>query len=191
MIGFITHSINNNIINEKLYYNSIIQLISSKYNNNNYFIALQNTNKNNYLEKIINLLPPEFDNFADLYNKEKNLVILYNTEYNKLLYHKDFIINNNYIQIVCFKEIFIFINILFCDNYKKFLQYIYNILNKLSKKINVCNYKIIINGNFTNHINKKLNFIINNIYNKKQSDYKHIINYIKLNDLIYYGELLN
>ena len=199
MLSIITHTINNNIDNKKLYEKNIIDSICTYNDNNNYFIALQNPNRNIKLDDIINLIPPTFDNFADIYNKDHNLVILYNTKYNKLLFYEEIIINNDYIQLICFKDNIIFINILFDKKYTQCLKKIFEILDNLSKKIILNNYRLIITGNFTSNIYNKLNIIIEKLYNIKNKsknkydnifdNYNNIIDYIKFNEIFYYAKL--
>ena len=198
MFNVKTHTINNNIDDNKLYNKKIIDFLCM---DNNNIITLQNPNKNIKLDDIINLLSPTFDNFAEIFNKDHNLVILYNTNNNKLLFRDEIIINNNYIQLICFQENFIIINVLFNNKYNQSIYKIYKILYNLSKNIKLNNYRLIITGNFKSDIYNKFNIIINKLFNIKNicinkydniyDNHNNIINYIKLNDIIYYAQLKN
>ena len=197
MFNIITHTINNNIDDNKLYNKKIIDFLCI----DNNIITLQNPNKNIKLDDIINIVSPTFDNFAEIFNKDHNLVILYNTNNNKLLFRDEIIINNNYIQLICFQENFIIINVLFNNKYNQSILKIYEILNNISKNIKLNNYRLIITGNFKSNIYNKFNIIINKLYNIKNicinkydniyDNYNNIINYIKLNEIIYYAQLKN
>ena len=197
MFNIITHTINNNIDDNKLYNKKIIDFLCI----DNNIITLQNSNKNIKLDDIIKIVSPTFDNFAEIFNKDHNLVILYNTNNNKLLFRDEIIINNNYIQLICFQENFIIINVLFNNKYNQSILKIYEILNNISKNIKLNNYRLIITGNFKSNIYNKFNIIINKLYNIKNicinkydniyDNYNNIINYIKLNEIIYYAQLKN
>jgi hypothetical protein len=193
--GFNSRTLNNNtIIDINKYQKEIIDILIEKYNNNNsFFIILQNYNDNINLQTILNMLPDQFDNFAEIFNKNKNLVILFNTKYNKILFKEDLKIDSdNYIQFLCFFENIIIINILNNLNYTLCLIKIYKFITKISKKINLDNYRFIIVGNFTNTIYNKLKLILIkfiNISDDNISTYDNL--YDSLNNVISYEKIPN
>ena len=80
--------------------NNIVDIIINNKNNDIYFI---NTNCN--IEKILNILPSYFDNYADC-NNNNNLLILYNTKIYKVIYR---VISYDYIIIIIDNILIIFI----------------------------------------------------------------------------------
>lgn len=150
---------------------------------NNYLIIINN--KNNYnINKLIDKLPNDFDNFADITNN--NLSLLYNTKYLKLI---SFISNEKY-QLFMFNN-FIIINML------DFISDIF--INILLKINNINNYRVIIISNFCKKKSKKINLclhkfynfkLINNIYDKIYDSNDNIILYKILNENLFI-KLLN
>ena len=95
------------------------------------------------INNFINILPNKFDNYADITNN-KNLLILYNTTCNKIIYR---IITNEYILIIIDCTLLIFIN-----------EINKNLIN-IIKKLIILSIKnnIIISKIFLNSITDKLN----------------------------------
>jgi hypothetical protein len=107
---------------------------------NDKFIFFINTNSK--IEKIVNILPPKFDDYADISNNN-NLLILYNTHLHKVIYRN---ITNDYILIIIDHKLFIFIN-----NINKKLI---NLIKKFIKLVN--NNSINISEIFLNFCNNEL-----------------------------------
>lgn len=101
---------------------NIVDIICN-YNNKDIFFI--NTNCN--IDKILNILPLNFDNFADISN-ENNLLILYNTKIFKVIYRS---ISKDYIIIIINNLLIIFHS----DN--KINNKFINIINKLIKLVNL------------------------------------------------------
>ena len=171
-----------------LYYNlkdinTDINYLINNFNENNIIIVHNKFNNNIY--KLLNILPNEYENYADITNN--NLCILYNTKKLKL---DNFSNKENY-QILIFNNNIIIIN-MFIYNNKLFIKMLLSIKN-------IINYKIILISNFNKDISTKINYILYNKFNFIIMDniYDNIyvnINNIKsikyLNDNIIYYELL-
>ena len=171
-----------------LYYNlkdvnTDINYLINNFNENNIIIVHNKFNNNIY--KLLNILPNEYENYADITNN--NLCILYNTKKLKL---DNFSNKENY-QILIFNNNIIIISMLIYNN-KLFVKILLSIKN-------ITNYKIILISNFNKDISTKINYILYNKFNFIIMDniYDNIyvnINNIKsikyLNDNIIYYELL-
>jgi hypothetical protein len=129
-------SINNEI--------SIVNKICS-YNNIN--IILINTKSD--VSKILNILPSNFDTFADITNNN-NLLILYDTKNIKVIYR---LIKDEYILFIIKKKLFILIN--------QFNIKLINIINKIIKLVN--NNSLIIENIILNINNNNLNQYLSKI----------------------------
>jgi archaellum biogenesis ATPase FlaH len=128
----------------KLYYienNNEKNIVDIIINNTTSDIFLVNTNC--IINNILNMLPHNFDNFADITNNE-NLLILYNTKIIKVLYRS---ITLDHILIIIDSKLIIFI-----ININHILL---NIIKKLIKLVN--NNKIIISTIHLNIYNYDLN----------------------------------
>lgn len=108
-------------------------------------------NTNSIINNILNMLPSNFDNFAEITNN-KNLLILYDTKIIKVLYRS---ITLDHILIIIDSNLIIFIiNI----NY-----ILLNIIKKLIKLVN--NNKMIISTIYLNIYNNDLNLNLMKITN--------------------------
>ena len=135
------------LINDTKYVDKEIVEIIDNLNNINFFFIKTDCNINN----ILNKLPPKFDNYADIHNN--NLLILYNTQNNKVQYR---LIKNEFILIISLKKLIIFINNIITNE-------LINIIKKLIKLKNMRNIyidEIYIN---INNINNYLSNISNKI----------------------------
>jgi hypothetical protein len=135
------------LINNTKYIDREIVEIIDNLDNINFFFIKTDCNINN----ILNKLPPKFDNYADIHNN--NLLILYNTQNNKVKYR---LIKNEFILIISLKKLIIFINNIITNE-------LLNIIKKLIKLKNMKQLyidEIYIN---TNNINNYLSNISNKI----------------------------
>jgi hypothetical protein len=130
--------------------NNIVDIIINNKNNDIYFI---NTNCN--IEKILNILPSYFDNYADC-NNNNNLLILYNTKIYKVIYR---VISYDYIIIIIENILIIFI---LNDEINKKLIVIIKKLIKLVKLNKLFIFEIYINK-ITDILITYLNLINSNI----------------------------
>ena len=169
-----------------------INYLINNFNENNIIII---HNKFNNIYKLLNILPNEFDNYADITNN--NLCILYNTKKLKLF---NFDNNENY-QILFFGTIgfsdevsnnnIIIINMIIYNNIL-FIKILLSIKN-------IKNYKIILISNFNKYKSTKINYllyknfnftIMNKIYDNIYVNMNNIKSIKYLNDNITYYELL-
>ena len=136
--------INDNINNEKYIVNKICNLINTH-------IILINTKSK--INNILEMLPYEFDNYADITNNN-NLLILYNTSHIKVIFR---FITNEFILFIIKNKLIIFIN----EINLKLIKIIKKII-KLINNNNILITNIILNIN-NNTINYYLSKITNNI----------------------------
>ena len=171
-----------------LYYNlkdvnTDINYLINNFDENNVIVVHNKFNNNIY--KLLNILPNEYENYADITNN--NLCILYNTKKLKL---DNFNNNDNY-QILIFNNNIIIISMLIYNN-KLFVKILLSIKN-------ITNYKIILISNFNKDISTKINYILynkfnfiimDNIYDNIYVNMNNIKSIKYLNDNIIYYELL-
>ena len=160
--------------------NDIIEIINNLCNN--YIIIIHN--KYNYnINNLINKLPDDFDNFADITNN--NLCLLYNTKHIKL----------KYIDNAIDYQLFIFNNIILI-NMINFISN--NFINLLLKIKNINNYRLIIISNFNKNKSNKINLYLHKEFNfkllKSHFDYiydsdDNILSYNIINNNLFFIKL--
>ena len=138
-------------INDIKYSDKEIVNIIDNLDNINFFFIKTKCNINN----ILNKLPPKFDNYADIHNNN-DLLILYNTENNKVKYR---LIKDEFILIISLNKLIILINNIITIK-------LINIIKKLNKLKNMDKLyidEIYINIDNIDNISNYLSNISNNI----------------------------
>jgi len=139
------------IINNYINNNLIDLLYNNNYQYNNTYLILEHDSYS--VDELLTKLPNNLDNYAEIYNENKKLLILYNTSCNKLVKF----INNFFYQILFFKyndNIICILNIHIIESdpmiidiikiIKKYIKKNQQIIICYSNKLNINTIKILL-----------------------------------------------